>query len=363
MNYAKHIILSGRISSIRNLGGIIFLTIENGTETHSITCRKDSMSLQDFEKLSAINNGYFIECSYVKKNDELLCTAITDIKKSDYKINPALNTIRLYDKLLTILRSVLHESGFMEMSLPSIHYGKSKSDTFDIDFFGEESRLSSSNALHLTTAAASFGKVYSISRCFRAEPSKTSRHLSEFDLLEIAFIGDDFSELLGFTETLVGRIFDQLGMEDQLTEIKRVSYQSLNESYSLKNKGLGKFERIVSENGPVLVTYFPKNIATWSALSADDNKTYSFNLLAPEIGEIAEGCIRLVGNNILKNKIEALGLEKQLGWYLEMNPFNEICISGMGIGIERLAMWLFGIDNIRKIKLFYRDKKFSEIEN
>ena len=129
----------------------------------------------------------------------------------------------------------------------------------------------------------------------------------------------------------------------------------------MNGKGLGKHERTIAANGPVFVTNFPRSIASWTARPVDENHARSFNLLLPGVGETAEGAERQTRQDWMAQKIKLAGVEEQLRWYPAMMPYTDFQLTSMGLGVERLAMWLFGCSNIRDLKPIYRDTGFSEI--
>lgn len=357
--------ISGIVTNIRCLGKITFLTVSYGAEIFNIVATYDQAV--GYSKLKLLKINDYITIDAKQQNCEFHAKEIVVVLKNIKGIIPETNNIKNYSILLTQIRNYFYDNNFIEVRLPTIHPGNIKSNIYKIDFYGKKARLSSSNALYSTVMAANMGKVYSIQRCYRAEPSKSFKHLSEFDMLEVSFIGNCFNDLVIELSKFMLDIFNRVNklISDQVKalpfqEIPVVSYADLNYKYGLSNKGLGKYEREIAKNGPIIVTHFPSKISTWSALPFNDNYTYSLNLLAPGVGEVAEGCVRDVRESFLRNKFSKLNLSDQLNWYVNLNPMPNITILSFGLGIERLAMWLFGIKNIRALNCFYRDKNFSE---
>lgn len=357
--------ISGMVTDIKCLGKITFITVSHGAETFNIVATHDQAV--GYDKLKNLKINDYITINTNQQNGEIHAKELVGEVKSNKGIIPESANVKNYAILLNQIRNYFYDNNFFEVRLPSIHPGNNKGDIFEIYFFGQKARLSSSNALYSTVMAANMGKVYSIQRCYRAEPSKTSKHLSEFDMLEVSFVGHCFEDLICELSKFISDIFNRVSklIPDQIKalpfeEIPVVSYADLNCKYGLLNKGLGKHEREIAKNGPTTVIHFPSKISTWSALPIDDNYTYSLNFLAPGVGEVAEGCLRDTRESFLRCKFEKLDLCDQLNWYVDLNPLPNIKILSFGLGIERLAMWLFGITNIRAINCFYRDKNISE---
>jgi len=358
-------LISGILINIKCLGKITFLTVSYGAETLDIVASHDQTI--DFNKLKTLKTNDHITINTSQKNGEIYAKEVVCVVKNNKNIILELTNTKNYAILLNQIRSYFYINKFFEVRLPSIHPGTNKGNIFKINFFGKKARLSSSNALYSAIMAANMGKVYSIQRCYRAEPSKTSKHLSEFDMLEVSFIGHCFEDLIYELSNFISEIFNRVKklIPNQIKalpfeEIPIISYADLNRKYGLLNKGLGKNELEIAKDGPVIVTYFPLTISSWAALPKDANYSYSLNLLMPDIGEVAEGCLRDMRESFLRHKFSKLGLSNQLNWYVDLNPFPDIKILSFGLGIERLAMWLFGITNIRNINWFYRDKNISE---
>lgn len=361
----KKSLVSGIATDIKCLGKVTFLTVSYGSEASNIVASYDQTI--NYNKLKKLKTNDYITIDTHQQNGEIRIREVVGVVHNNKGIIPETANIKAYALLLNQIRSYFDDNGFFEVRLPSIHPGNNKGDIFEIDFFGKKARLSSSNALYSTVMAANMGKVYSIQRCYRAEPSKTSKHLSEFDMLEVSFIGHCFEDLIYELSNFISDIFNRVKtlIPDQtkalpFEEIPVVSYADLNRKYGLSNKGLGKHEREIAKNGPTTVIHFPSKISTWSALPIDDNYSYSLNFFAPGVGEVAEGCLRDTREPFLRHKFAKLDLCNQLNWYVNLNPLPNTKILSFGLGIERLAMWLFGITNIRALNCFYRDKHISE---
>jgi len=343
----------------------------------SVIARKDSSPNSLFEKIEALQTNDLCRLEVTEEEKDLVISQVlTHFKKqNDYFWSTRqLEIVRAYAFLLDALREYLIANGYTEVRLPSIHAGKKDGDFFELDYFGHTARLSSSNALFLDIYAVQLQKAFSIQKCFRAEKSHTNRHLAEFDMLEAARLNCSLENAMAEVENLLQFVLDKFARSpfasisplgfSSLKEKKFavISYKEIERQYNLEGKGLGKHEREIADEEPVFVIHFPCKIASWTAKPIDDKYTRSFNLLLPQVGEVVEGVERQTDKEEFRSIIQSAGAEEQLGWYLNMLPYSDFLLSGFGLGVERLAMWLLGLKNIREIHPIYRDTGFSELK-
>lgn len=353
------------------------MDVSSGKDQVKALMRKDDSYPGLRERAGAIRKGDLVHIRYlIQPNDNVLVDIIS-IHKSSLKYDENGERKRALllamSHLFTHVRRYLSENGVAEVRLPSIHFGVGRGHSFYTDYFGHQGRLSSSNALFLTVAAGHLGRCYSLERVFRAEPSATSKHLTEFDMLEVALLGSGLDESMNHLEQLVISLLDVEWPSSVMKRIlrlrtdvcvpfKRLSYLDIDKEYALNGRGLGEHERPLASQGPVFVVNFPISIASWASRKYGDRLTYSFNFLLPEIGEVAEGSERDTDVERLKERFHNWHMDRQLGWYANSIRYPDSKISIYGIGIERLAMWLFGVSNIRETGLFVRDGTFRELD-
>ena len=287
---------------------------------------------------------------------------------------------------------------------------------FSEDFFGKATNLTVSGQLEAETYAMALGSVYTFGPTFRAENSNTSRHLAEFWMIEpeVAFnkladnmdLAEDFikyvinytlekcSDDLAFLEK---RLLEEEKNKPQaersemalleklrfITEnnFKRVSYTEaidiLKASKPNKNK---KFNYIIEEWGadlqseherylvekhfkcPVILFDYPADIKAFYMRMNEDGKTVrAMDILFPGIGEIVGGSEREERYDVLLDKIEKMGIDKdELWWYLDTRKFGTAPHSGFGLGFERLVLFVTGMTNIRDVIPFPRTPQNAE---
>ncbi len=368
-------IYSFKILKKRNLGGIIFYDALCGNQIYQLVARKDLIPINLFEILKKVKLNSIIKVKVEKKTTrEILIKDVLKINNFICNFQKREYFIFLgFAEVLNLIRKYFFLNNFLEVDLPSICWGLPKKEAFILNFFGKPARLSTSGAIYLNIYAYNFINVFSITKCFRAEESKTTKHLSEFLMLEIACVNKSFLEIQNLLEDLIKFILKNLSQHPILknfikidikkileTPFERIEYKEIEKKFNLNGKGLGKSEKQIAKEIPLFVLFFPKKIASWTSLSKGEKYTFSFNLLLPSIGEVAEGNLKQTDITLLKKKFETSDTMEYMAWYLYMSPLEKILLGGFGLGIERLCMWIFDLRNIRRLKLFYRDMNFSE---
>ncbi|NHM31104.1 asparagine--tRNA ligase [Neobacillus terrae] len=260
------------------------------------------------------------------------------------------------------------------------------------DFFNKETNLTVSGQLSAETFALAFRNVYTFGPTFRAENSNTARHAAEFWMIEPEVAFAELPDIMDLAEEMVKYVigyvlenapeemaffnsFIEKGLLDRLklaydAEFGRVTYTEAVEI--LKNAGENfeypvewgtdlqtEHERYLCEKvykRPVFVTDYPKEIKAFYMRTNEDNKTVAAtDLLVPGIGELIGGSQREEREDVLRSRIDELGMNiEDYWWYLELRKYGETKHSGYGLGFERLVMYLTGMSNIRDVIPFPR---------
>ncbi len=287
---------------------------------------------------------------------------------------------------------------------------------FSEDFFGKETNLTVSGQLEAEALALGLGNVYTFGPTFRAENSNTSRHLAEFWMIEPEMAFYDLNDNMDLAEEFIQNVIkhtyekckddivflsdrlekeEMLKPKDQRSELslieriefvinnnfKRVTYseafQILRNSkpnkkgkfkYPVKDWGIdfqSEHERFLVEKHfkcPVIVYDYPAKIKAFYMRLNDDKKTVrAMDILFPGIGEIVGGSQREERLDILNERVEALGIKKEeLWWYLDLRKYGTVKHSGFGLGLERLILFITGMNNIRDVIPFPRTPKNAE---
>ncbi len=254
---------------------------------------------------------------------------------------------------------------------------------FETDYFGDKAYLSQSGQLYMEAAAMAFGKVYCFGPTFRAEKSKTRRHLMEFWMVEpeVAYYGleEDIQLAEELVEYIVQRVLANRRKEleklerdtSKLEKVKRpfprITYDEAIEI--LKKEGFnikwgddigGDEETVISQKfeKPVIVHHYPTKLKAFY-MEPDPERPevcLSFDMLAPEgYGEIIGGSERISDYEMLKKRIEEHNLPLDaFQWYLDLRKYGSVKHAGFGLGVERTVAWITGVHHVRETIPFPR---------
>ena len=281
---------------------------------------------------------------------------------------------------------------------------------FKKDFFGKETKLTVSGQLEAEAYAMSLGKVYTFGPTFRAENSNTSRHLSEFWMIEPEAAFMDIHGNMDLAENFLKYILEDIANNNR-SELKFLESRLIDEekrkpekdrsemsliekiNFVIKNKfkrityteaidilrdsnpnRKKKFEYIIKDWGcdlqsehekflvekhfkcPVIIYNYPTSIKSFYMRLNDDNKTVrAMDILFPVIGEIVGGSQREERADVLKKRMREIGVdEKELWWYNDLRKFGTAIHSGFGLGIDRVVNWICGSEHIKHVIPFPR---------
>lgn len=266
------------------------------------------------------------------------------------------------------------------------------------DFFGKETNLTVSGQLSAETYALAFRDVYTFGPTFRAENSNTTRHAAEFWMIEPEMAFADLNDYMDTAEDMLKFVisyvlenapeemeffnsFVDKGLIDRLNNIVNSDFGRITytEAVELLKKAGDRFdypvewgcdlqtehERYITEEiykKPVFVTDYPKEIKAFYMRMNDDGKTVAAaDCLVPGIGEIIGGSQREERLDVLENRMEELGLNKEdYWWYLDLRKFGGTRHAGYGLGFERLIMYITGMSNIRDVIPYPRTVRNAE---
>ncbi len=288
--------------------------------------------------------------------------------------------MRVRDELTFGIRDFFHARNYVLIDSPILTPAacEGTSTLFETDYFGEAAYLSQSGQLYLEPAAAAHGKVYCFGPTFRAEKSKTRRHLMEFWMVEPEVAWMRFEGLLDlaeeFVSALVARVLDRCRddlerLEREVSKLEpatrrpypRIDYGAAIEK--LKGKGFdvrfgddfgGDEETaLADESGkPIMITRYPAAIKAFYMEPDPDDPTRALavDVIAPEgYGEIIGGSERISSLALLEKRITEHDLPREaFRWYVDVRKFGAFPHSGFGMGIERVVSWLCGLAHLRE---------------
>ena len=263
------------------------------------------------------------------------------------------------------------------------------STLFPVDYFGEEAFLTQSGQLYIESTALALGKVYSFGPTFRAEKSKTRRHLTEFWMIEPEVAYCDLDGLLELAENFLSHIVQSvlknrapelqvIGRDVSKLETIKAPFPRLryDEAVKMLNQAHkdGHLENPFEYGNdfgspdetwlssqfdrPVMVHRYPANVKAFYMQPDPADPTFALcvDVLAPEgYGEIIGGSQRVDSYELLKSRIveHQLPLEA-FQWYLDLRRYGSVPHSGFGMGIERAVAWICGLDHVRETIPFAR---------
>ena len=454
--------VKGWVKTKRGSKNVSFIALNDGSSIYSIQIVAESDSF-DEDLIKKITTGSCISVSgqLVKskgqgQDNEILATSVEILGEADakeYPLQPKKHSLeflrekahlrfrtntfsaifRLRHSLTYAVHKFFNDKGFVNLHTPIITGADAEGagEMFQVtnldlesgkeidlskDFFGKKTNLTVSGQLEAELGAMGLGKVYTFGPTFRAENSNTSRHLSEFWMIEpeVAFASLDDNILLAeeflkycidycikknpddlkFLNTrleeeekdIKKELRSEMSLLDRLNfvinnDFVRLTYREaieiLKNSKPNKKKkfnyiieGFGadlqsEHERFLVEKKfkkPVIITDYPKNIKAFYMRMNNDNETVrAMDILFPTIGEIIGGSQREERLDKLESRMEEMNVSKEeLWWYLETRKYGSCVHSGFGLGFERLVMFITGMKNIRDVIPFPRTPQSAD---
>ena len=403
----KEVRLNGWVYNKRSSGKIGFLMLRDGTGTIQCVFFKPEIGEEIFSKFKALTQESSISVEgLVTKNDkaeggyEIQAKSLVLHHESiEYPITPKehgtdflMNNrhlwlrskrqhaiMRIRHEIIKATRDFFDSNDFTLIDTPIFTPNACEGTTtlFATDYFGENAYLSQSGQLYNEANAMAFGRVYTFGPTFRAEKSKTRRHLTEFWMVEPELAYCDLNEDMEWGEKLIEFIIQRV-LKNKLNELKildrdisklekvkapfpRVSYTECVEM--LNNNGYdfewgGDFgspeETFISEqyDSPVIVHRFPTQIKAFYMRRDPSNEevVLGMDFLAPEgYGEIIGGSEREADLNVLLDRIKHENLpQDEFEWYLDLRRYGSVQHAGFGMGIERVVAWICKLPHVRE---------------
>jgi len=413
---AQPVSVRGWVSTTRSSGKIAFVVVRDGTGYLQAVLSKKEVPEAAWEAFGRLTQETSIEVTGVVRADarapggggvELTASDLTIIGPSvEFPITPKehgtaylfehrhlwlrsrlqVAIARVRHEVIQAIRDFFYERGFVLVDTPILtgSIGEHAGTLFATDYFDlGKAYLAQTGQLYVEAAAAALGKVYCFGPTFRAEKSKTRRHLTEFWMVEPEVAWNDSNDNMrlqeDFVSYIVGRCLDrrkadlaELGRDTApLERVKapfhRISYtdavqklKSLGSEMEWGRDLGGEDETLLAKefDRPVFVFNYPKQVkAFYMKENPDDPRTVLNNdCLAPEgYGEIIGGSQREDDYDKLVARIQAEGLPLDAyGWYLDLRKYGTFVHAGFGLGVERTVAWICGIPHIREAIAFPR---------
>ena len=407
----------GWLYNKREKGKLAFLIVRDGTGYLQAVAFQPEVGPSVFETCQKVTQESSLEVTGVIRKDdrapggyEMKLQSITVHQVAqDYPISPKEHgpdflldhrhlwlrsskqhaLLKIRSEICQAIRDFFYERDFVLIDSPILTPAacEGTSTLFETDYFDRKAYLSQSGQLYLEPACMAFGRVYCFGPTFRAEKSKTRRHLTEFWMVEPEVAYADLDDLLDLAEdfvvTLVARALDRCRpelttLERDITRLERIQKPFPRLTYDeaaavlmrpeiqsrargqdappfVPGSDFGAFdETVLTETleRPVMITRYPTKIKAFYMQPDPQNpdRALCVDVLAPEgYGEIVGGSQRIHDHDLLLRRIQEHGLPLEaFRWYLDIRRYGSVPHAGFGMGIERFVSWVAGIHHLRE---------------
>ena len=293
--------------------------------------------------------------------------------------------LRVRHEVIRAVRDYLDEQDFVQVDTPIFTPAACEGTTtlFEVEYFEEKAYLAQSGQLYNEATAAALGKVYCLGPTFRAEKSKTRRHLTEFWMVEPEMSYAHLEDVMDVSEQLVSHIIQRV-LERRRAELRtierdpvplervrppfpRISYDEAIQILQRKGSAIqwgsdfgNADETLLGEefDRPVMVHRYPTAIKPFY-MQPDLQRpelAMGVDMIAPEgYGEIIGGGERISDLELLQARLQEHNLpQESFAWYLDLRKYGSVPHAGFGMGIERLVAWLCGLEHVRETIAFPR---------
>jgi asparaginyl-tRNA synthetase len=403
----EDVVFSGFIDNKRSSGKIAFLQVRCGSGTVQVVIGRNDVPPEAWADVERVTQESTVRITGRVKEDkrspsgvEVQATGFSILSLTEeFPITPKEHgtaflmehrhlwlrssrqraALRVRSEVEQGIRDFFYERDFTLIDSPILTPAacEGTSTLFETDYFGDKAYLSQSGQLYLEPAAAAFGKVYCFGPTFRAEKSKTRRHLMEFWMVEpeVAFL--EYAGLCQLAEDfivyLAGRVLDRnredlkvlerdtSKIEKVLPPFPRISYTEAIDILQKAGNPIqwgddfgGDEETVLAGqyDRPVMITKFPASFKAFYMQPDAENPdlVLGLDLLAPEgYGEIIGGSQRIHDHDLLLQRIQQHNLPVEaFQWYLDVRKYGAFPHSGFGMGIERFVAWMCGLSHLRE---------------
>lgn len=403
----QEVTLKGWLYNKRSSGKLRFLLVRDGSATIQCVVFKKDVSEASFEAAEALKQESSLRVTgkvvrderapigYEMQVSELEAVQIADeypISKKEHGVDFLMDhrhlwlrskrqhaILRIRHQIIHAARAFFDDRDFTLVDSPIFtpNAAEGTSTLFETDYFGSSAYLTQSGQLYAEAGAMAFGKVYCFGPTFRAEKSKTRRHLTEFWMIEPEVAWADLDDDMRLAEEFISHIVKSVLehrrpelelLERDISKLEKISAPfpriHYEEAVKLIKKENPDFidgddfgatdETIISSNfdKPVIVHRYPAAVKAFYMKRdpEDENAALAMDMLAPEgYGEIIGGSQREDDYDTLLKRLHEHNLpEEAFRWYLDLRKYGSVPHSGFGLGIERTVAWITGIKHIRE---------------
>ncbi|ANB58585.1 asparagine--tRNA ligase [Anoxybacillus sp. B7M1] len=410
----QEVTIGAWLANKRSSGKIAFLQLRDGTGFIQGVVEKSQVAEDVFKAAKSITQETSLYVTGIVRVDErspfgyeLSVTNIQTIHEAvDYPITPKEHGVeflmdhrhlwlrskrqhaimKIRNEIIRATYEFFNNNGFVKVDPPILTGSAPEGTTelFHTKYFDEDAYLSQSGQLYMEAAAMALGKVFSFGPTFRAEKSKTRRHLIEFWMIEPEMAFYEFEDNLKIQEEYVSYIVQAvlkncqlelktLGRDTSKLEQIQAPFPRITYDEAIKllhDKGFDDIqwgddfgaphETAIAESfdKPVFITHYPTALKPFY-MQPDPNRpdvVLCADLIAPEgYGEIIGGSERIHDYHLLKQRLEEHHLPiEAYQWYLELRQYGSVPHSGFGLGLERTVAWICGVEHVRETIPFPR---------
>ncbi|HEY6238216.1 MAG TPA: asparagine--tRNA ligase [Thermoplasmata archaeon] len=408
----RNVRLRGWVLRVRSSGGILFLLLRDRTGSVQVTVRKDILGPDGFARVEHVQVEGSVRIAGTVAADprspggrEVRAESVDVVhlgepfpifadQTEEFRLDKRhlvvrsqehVATFRVKAEFLRSVRQFLDEEDVLEMTPPILtgNPAEGGAEAFQIDYFGRPGYLSQSVQLYLEALLFPNERVYAITPSFRAEKSRTPRHLTEYLHLEVELAWCDLTSLLDFIERMMVETLHRVAQRrpkelellgratSELLEMRapfpRITYREAiarlqGQGFPVQyGSDLGTAEEralTLESRSPLFVTHFPVGLKAFYMLrSLDDPDTVeAADLLAPEgYHEIVGASARETSVERLVERLRATGANpEEYDWYLDLRRHGSVPHAGFGLGVERVLRWLLRREHIRETTPFPR---------
>jgi len=410
----QEVTIGAWLANKRSSGKIAFLQLRDGSGFIQGVVVKSDVSEDTFQKAKTISQESSLYITGTIQEDtrspfgyELLVSNIEVIQEAvDYPITPKEHgteflmdhrhlwlrsrkqhaVMKIRNEVIRATYEFFNQNGFVKVDPPILTGSAPEGTTelFKTKYFDEDAFLSQSGQLYMEAAAMALGKVFSFGPTFRAEKSKTRRHLIEFWMIEPEMAFYEFEDSLKVQEEYVAYIvqsvlkncpleLERLGRDKTKLETIRAPFPRITYDDAitfLHEKGFNDIkwgddfgaphETAIADHfdKPVFITHYPTIIKPFYMQPAPDRDDVVLcaDMIAPEgYGEIIGGSERIHDFELMKQRIEEHQLPiEAYEWYLDLSRYGSVPHSGFGLGLERTVAWISGVEHVRETIPFPR---------
>lgn len=400
--------LKGWLHNRRSSGKIHFLVVRDGTGFVQVVMGKNDVGEEVFQRADHLGQESAVIITGVVRADarakggyEVVASGLEVVSTAhDYPITPKEHGVdylldrrhlwiraerqtailRVRHEVINAVRDFFNGQGFILADTPIFTPAACEGTTtlFPVQYFEDTTAyLTQSGQLYNEANAMALGRVYCFGPTFRAEKSKTRRHLTEFWMVEPEMAYADLNDVItlaeGLVTSVVARVLDRRAAELKVLERDTSKLEAVKAPFArlhydeaakiLLDKGLpfqvggdlgGTDETVLSEqfDGPVCVTHYPAAIKAFYMKPdpQEPDKALCVDVLAPEgYGEIIGGGQRLDDLDLLLQRIKEHDLPQEaFEWYLDLRRYGTVPHGGFGMGIERVVAWICGLEHVRE---------------